>query len=1137
MTSFMLDDFIEDYPSQDDEDIQWKIAERKEFYELQSLGALASRTEQLEGDGKQGRFFNHQELLLRYVRHNDRIFNIQDTGTGKTGGIIDIAEFYKKNNQGIKRIHVIVPGKSVKDAFKDQIRKLSDPEEYTNERILKAMAMEGGQKIVKNNLNRLFNEWYSINTYKVFAKEKLNDEQIIEQYSDCIFFLDEVHWFRNSTNNKDETTKREMEEVYSYFWRIFHLAKRSKVIIATATPMIIKTEDFVPLINLLLPEGRQLPEYIDYNMVTLEQLEPYFRGLFTYIRFDNKYINIIEKGESLEKYKHNLMVASNEKGNPKTLPPVEKSVENGKIVTIFEPEYEEIRLKKMAVSSYIKMVMVTMSSHQLKSYRKYSKTHKNFGYSSLQAALFVFPNGMISREAEKIYLDYDEKKNMVFRTSKEGEEITYRDKGGKINKEKGLGHYFPAYHIKSEEAREKSLENLRMMSCKFHYFLVNELDKKGSSFCYIQYVVAAGAKLLGLFLRMFGYDEIRNVSSIYDTKGDRIYGIKKKKRYAILTAETPDIQSVINVFNSKDNIDGEYIQIIIGTEAVRDGINLKNVRRGYIMTPGWHESGMYQAMRRFIRAESHKLLYEREGDKIDVEIYRLAATAENEIGRIKKGGIEKGTIDVRNYIRSEDKDISLKRIFRFMKITAWDAYLNYTRNVLPTDVSYTPSADYGEKYFTIWGSEESPSGAPGLPSPKRNGIALNQGPNKYDVIYNTYNIFYSSEVIKRVKSEIQELFKTIDFIEVDDFKKILREKRIISNDYTFYNSIEEMILNREIIKDTRGIIDCVLTITGSLLHLRRFNFHQNDYISTEKNIYFDFPYLPIYNHSEEEEEDIYKKLESLRRGDLPLSKEDITRYYVTNQNYEFFKRLLEDSIIRIRDGDPKPINELFVSMFDNYVLETKIPYGYIRETRKALSGENRTGQGRMRGEKSIAGLKYINLDEVDPEYDMPDEGPSEGGKTVYVHFYRSTEKTGFGITSILEGKERQIRILSGDEFADADIAENFVYNYLFNKKYDVIMADYRKSKYYGTYILRGSENEKDLVKKERSFFRIVDNTNPRNKGLVCGSGKVKNLKPILTYVDTEKRYTNIWDEKSKKNQVCEILRKLFQERGLLFTSF
>lgn len=1120
----MLDDFIEDYPDQYDEDIQWKTASLKEFFELQSLGPLSKKSE--THTDKYGRFYNHQELLLRYVRQHDRIFNIQDTGTGKTGGIINIAEFYKKNNEGIKRIYVIEPGSSTKDAFKDQIRKLSDPEEYTNERIVQAMNLEGegGGKIVKNNLNRLINEWYSIETYKVFAKEKLSDQQIIEQYSDCIFFLDEVHWFRNSTNNRDETSKREMEEVYDYFWRIFHLCKRTKVIIATATPMVNNTQDFIPLINLLLPANRQLPEYVDYNRVNLEQLEPYFRGLFTYIRFDNKYINEIDMGKSITGYKHVLKVASNEKGNPKILPSVEKSVVNGNIVTVFEPDYEDIKLKRLTISSYVKIVMLTMSSHQLKSYRKYSRIQKNFGYSSIQASLFVFPNGLIGSEAEKFYLDYNEKKNLIFRPK---DRAVRRERKGDLESDSLIDH-FPAYNSNTPKAKQITLENLRKMSCKFHFIITKELESQGNSFIYIQYVNAAGARLLGLFFKMFGYDEIKNVSSIYNQREDKIYGIKKKNRYAILSADTPNIQDIINVFNSTDNMNGEYIKIIIGTDAVRDGVNLRNIVRMYITTPGFHPAGIYQAKSRAIRAESHKEMFEKgNGDKIDVEIYRLASVTEKEEEKIEKGGLEKATIDIKNYLRSEEKDIEHKRIHRFMKITSFDAYLTYTRNVLPTDVSYTPSADYGEKYFTIWDAEQPPSGAPGLPSPERKGIALNQGPNSRDIKYNTYNIFYSHNAIKKIKSEIQSLFKSEEFIDIEELKTILRTKKIISNDYTFYNSIEEMILNREIIRDSRGIIDYVLSITGSLLHLRRFNFHQTSSISTERDIYFDFPYLPLYSETESEA-DIYKKLDSIRKNNLPLTKEDISRYYVIHQNYDFFRRLLEDSIIRIRDGIAKPVNELIVTLLDNYILDTKIPYGYIRETRKALSGENKSGQGRMRGDNSVAGLKYVDLDSIEPEY---------GDKIIYLHFYRESASTGFGITSILEGKTRQIKILDSDEWRDADLAETHVYNHLFNKKYDIIMDKYRKSRYYGTYILRGAETEKDLAKKELTFFRYVDNANARNKGLVCTNGGVEKIKPIIRYLDTDKKYSYLLDRKTKKNKMCEILKSLFMEKDLLFVSF
>ena len=62
---FQVHEFIEDYPPQEDEDIQWKITERKEFYELSTTSATSSSSGggSNEGDKPQkvGRFFNHGE--------------------------------------------------------------------------------------------------------------------------------------------------------------------------------------------------------------------------------------------------------------------------------------------------------------------------------------------------------------------------------------------------------------------------------------------------------------------------------------------------------------------------------------------------------------------------------------------------------------------------------------------------------------------------------------------------------------------------------------------------------------------------------------------------------------------------------------------------------------------------------------------------------------------------------------------------------------------------------------------------------------------------------------------------------------------------------------------------------------------
>jgi hypothetical protein len=1127
---FQIHEFIEDYPSQYDEDIQWKVAERKEFYELVSTS---------DGDKeKRGRFFNHQEFLLRYAMQYDRVFNIQATGTGKSGGIINLAEFYKKNNYGIKKIFVIQSGSSTKDSFKEQVKTLSDPGEYVNEKVIKAMGVEGGQRSVKNNINRLINEWYSIESYKIFAKENYSSEQIEQYYSDSIFFLDEAHWFRNTgaVSVGDDTSIKEKEEVYNYFWKIFHTAKRIKVIIATATPMFNSTSDFVPLINLLLPADRQLPEYINYDKVTLDQLEPYFRGLFTFIRFDNKYIIPVDMGTNLENFIHTIEVASDSKGNSPEIKPVIKEIINNKIKVVESPPHCEGKTKILKIPSFVKFVMLEMSKHQNKTYQKYSKIRKNFDYYSIQASLFVFPDGSTGGEAEKTYLSIDDKKNLIFNPGnyidQDGNKIIRTWKGGKSIEKKSLETYF------NKKKLQESLDNLKMMSCKFHKFISTELEfatsspsSPGKSFCYIQYVSGAGANLLGLLLKIFGFEELKNVGNIHDVKNDRIIGIKKKKRFAILTAETPDIQSIINAFNSSDNIDGEYIQIIIGSSVVRDSVSLNDVVRGWMMNGLWHQAGMHQAENRYKRAVSHKNMFLREGKKIKVRTYRLVSVPpdfdEQNIN------YESAPIDIKNYIRAEEKDIKDKLMFRKMKQTAIDAYLNYTRNVLPSDIDGSPQSDYTTKYYKIWGAEDPPSQKVDLPKPTRKGLALNQGPNEHDIIYTTYNILYSEEVIREVKKEIKNIFRNKGVINIEEFKKQLIDKKIISNDYTFYGAIQDMIESKEIISDSRNIIDYVLAISGNILHLKRFNFHTSERVSTERNIYFDFSYRSL-KEKDERVTDIYKEVEGLE------TKEQVISYYINTQNYQLFQDLLEDSLIRLRDGD-EIIFELILSLLDNYTLETKIPHNYLQIARDALKGSSRSIQGRSRGDESVAGLKYINLDGIDPGYEEDVDSdllsPSDGGKKIYLHFYRPSEKTGFGITSILEGRDRKIRVLDkGDKFRDADTAENFVYNYLFDRKYDQIMKRFREAKYYGSYIMRGGETEKDIVTRERNFFRIVDNTNTRNKGLTCTSGVVDNLKPLVRYLDDEGEYKNSLDEKVRKYKLCEILKSLFIKKNLLFVS-
>jgi len=1106
MINSELHNFIEDYVCQDNSDIQWKTACRYEFNELISGADKAE---------KKGRFFNHQELFLRYLRQYNKIFNIQGTGTGKSGSIINVAEFYKAHSEGIKRVYVLQPGPPTVKEFKRQIVKLSDPREYTSLKLRNATT----ERSVKNNLNRLINEWYSVETYQQFAKRRFNDDVIREEYSDCIIFMDEAHKLRNLDDGKGGyMTDEEKDNIYKFLWRVTHLAERSKIIISSATPMINETKDFAILANLLLPMDFQLPVNISndfYDRITLAQLEVFLRGQVTFIKFLESDINVINKGDSFENYEHSILMpkSSNIMGEP--LLPLKRRIEKNEIIEYDIPKEKKQPLVEASLKKYVSQINITkliMKETQLETYISTLGDTANFSSSQKQSSVFVFPNGQYGNEGFRNYVEKDEYGNYQFR-----KKVTYRDKDNKLLSTKS----FPAYfNIDNEENLNTSLVNLEIFSCKFKFYVEKELaaskeEKPGNSFCYIEFVESSGAILLGMILRLFGFDEFKTTVDPFNIKSGKLENIDKKKRFALVTGQSKNIETTLKLFNSPENKNGEYIQIIIASKLARDGINIFNVLRGYIMTPGWHEAGMYQALSRFIRADSHVLL----NKKVDVEVFRLAAIRPNEEEILYKKGLNKCSIDIKNYLNSEEKNIKNKRIIRFMKQIAFDAYINYDRNTSADIENYSAQSDYGVRFYKIWKAR-------GLPNNKnRIGMARNQGPDEEDYIYNTYNLFYSIKDIIKVKSKIIDILQIKNFISLPQLEKELEKAKIPFSAYIIYQSIYELVFNNETISNYQNTLLYRLFLNGNIIYMKRENLVKNSRLSTENDIYFtkSFPMI-------EEIVDVNEETEQYERMVIYLqdkNEKQITDYYIARQNYNLFKRLLEDSLIALKNDNLTELNKRILNLMNNYYLVTDKPVAYLETAKEALTTITQ-GQGRKRMSGSEAGLKKLDLDKT--------ENKTEDVKE-YVHFYKASEKTAFAITSILESSQRSIRLLVDGEFRDADSAQNFVYNHLFNKKYDVIMKHFREVPYYGTYILRGGEDKEYVSQKEKEFFRVVDNSNPRSKGIVCGTVNTNKIEKIVRYLDKDKKYEKFYKDKIKKPELCNVLIQLFKDNNLLFESF
>jgi superfamily II DNA or RNA helicase len=126
-----------------------------------------------------------------------------------------------------------------------------------------------------------------------------------------------------------------------------------------------------------------------------------------------------------------------------------------------------------------------------------------------------------------------------------------------------------------------------------------------------------------LFYSTYVYMEGLEVFKIYLSLIDiNLYNGKNKNTFIEFHGgiNLQDRRKNLNIFNSKENIDGSRIKIILLSTAGAEGISLLNTRQVIILEPNWDEELIKQIIGRAIRQCSHKDLPRNERQ---VDVYRL----------------------------------------------------------------------------------------------------------------------------------------------------------------------------------------------------------------------------------------------------------------------------------------------------------------------------------------------------------------------------------------------------------------------------------------------------------------------------------------------------------------------------------
>ena len=495
---------------------------------------------------------------------------------------------------------------------------------------------------------------------------------------------------------------------------------------------------------------------------------------------------------------------------------------------------------------------------------------------------------------------------------------------------------------------------------------VNSSKSSGSVFCYNDFK-ESGAYLLGFCFSYQGFEQFSDTTQAFrsvkgaqmapfcisDVDQTREIVIEKKPRFAVLTPRTKSV--VLELFNSQENLHGDYIKVLIGSPVTKAGISLENCLQFHMIGPPWNFTNMYQAMSRVFRATSHiSLVAEKERElileraeagienpedvdpndiKIDVNVYLHCAVTTKE---------DVNSVDVGLYKKIEEKDIPIRRIERFIKQCSIDCKLHRNRNVRPdTDIDGSPICDYAKCNYKCFGDKLVDKG---IVEP-------------LETDFSSFNVLYSNDLIKGINSQIDHEFTNSSSFSIDSLVQILILKYpefyqpYPNPKFYITQAIETLIKNKAAITNRFGQLSYVKETAGQIFLVRDYPVLNNEIYPNLDETYLSNASLAIYseglfavgqNKMEDFSSDIYKegymtRIENIiRMTDSDQVIEILDNELSTvNTDVDFLSDLLETATTTLVDGDLPPARATIVNYFcrQHLLYRFNEPRAYILHTR------------------------------------------------------------------------------------------------------------------------------------------------------------------------------------------------------------
>ena len=697
-------------------------------------------------------------------------------------GVAEYAKHIRSNALSQNKVIILVRNPALKKNMMNELACICTKNIYEPSRTDPKTGEQRSMDTMKKILGKNIAVNYEIMTFTAFSKiiANLSNEQIREIYSNRYILIDEAHNIRvqpqkDVSKNSLNLGNRKSISNYKEIHRCLHNIVGSKVMLLSATPMKDQASEICQVLNLLLSMDQQLDKktFMEEYFTEVDGKPQFKAGLRK--QFKDKYLNGIVS--YLRSSTSDIQIKN--EGTIDT----DRGINFVKTLNIeMEDEQEEVYQKAYKIDAPRSSLNANMEIEDAVDDEGKKDEGGGIWGNARQASMFVSPSGK-------------------YGIQRSGQQFAQYEKG-----EYFLDSEISDYILKDGDSTEAKLRRVKKLSIKFWYLIRDILKYPDEKFfIYCEHVQGGGCILLSAILKLFGFSQAPTISSSGQAEESEGYCPSDKpkdltnrlsannKRFITLTGSTvttSQLDVLVNdIFNSKSNLNGEYIRVIIGSDIVSEGISFKHIRRMYVVTPYWNDSTTSQAIGRAIRYKSHIDLPE---EKRNISIFRLAAVPFEETDDIK-------SIDIEMYKLSEYKDIRIKQIERLLKENAVDCSLNKGRNVLPTDEPNSKLCDYQSDCDYQCDYVDSKLA-------KADWIGTR--------ITDTYNLYFAETEIKQIQDAIANAFiYKFAYLFQELLDRILDTIKDIPT-IVLARALNDMIVNNKFVTNRYGFINYIREDNG-----------------------------------------------------------------------------------------------------------------------------------------------------------------------------------------------------------------------------------------------------------------------------------------------------------------------------------